>query len=209
MVNQPVSACLFDLDGLLVDSAAAHLAAYELALQEHGLALREDARALIRSGAARSVVLDVVLGAGHPAWQVVHDRKGQLYASRLTEACPLMPGAQECLQLSKHHGCAVAVVSNSRSTSQVLRASGLACWVDVIVDGTRTAPKPSPEGYHTALSELGVAAERGLAFEDAPEGAQAAIAAGLRTVVVGANAVRGAWRHWPQLAPDKLAACLG
>lgn len=204
MTTETTLACLFDLDGLLVDSSAAHLEAYRSAFAEHEIEPTPELFRMVRAGAARSAVLDSVFSRHDPRWHAIYRRKAELYADQIEAACAPMHGAKECLALCQRMHRPVAVVSNSRSTSKVLEASGLRPYVKIVVDGNEAPPKPDPQGYHLALARLGIEAEHAIAFEDAEEGARAALNAGLRTVVVGGLNLAEAWHCWDRLSSHKL-----
>jgi beta-phosphoglucomutase len=200
-----VEAFLFDLDGVLVDTANCHIEAYRKALHEHDLPLTEACISLIRRGAARTEVVRAVFGTHtHPLARRVFDAKAEAFEALLAaDRVPVLPGAADTLRAVKDEGARVAVVSNSRLTRLVLQTTGLSRHVDVVIDGTMVdAPKPAPDAYLAALRELALPAARCMAFEDSEVGARAAHAAGLRVIGVGAQAeaLRGV-ESWPELDP--------
>lgn len=181
-------AALFDLDGVLVDSAATHMQAYERVFARSGLAFPDSARSLVRCGAARARVLTDALGdANHPRMRELYREKEHTFRQLVSQhALKPVPGAPAFVRTLKALGKKLALVTSSRAPTVSLEPLGLADCFDVIVDASDVAiPKPHPGCYQTALARLCVRPSEGVVFEDSAEGAAAAFAAGLSVVGVG------------------------
>lgn len=101
-----------------------------------------------------------------------------------------MPGAAEIVETARRHGWIVGVVtSNGRDiVGRWLAHAGLAAGVDVLVAGEDVVHgKPAPDPYRLAVKRGECRVSSSIAVEDSPQGAQAAVAAGLRTFGVAAN----------------------
>ncbi|MFL5955511.1 MAG: HAD family hydrolase [Gaiellaceae bacterium] len=183
----PVRAFLFDFDGLLVDTETASRAGWQWLYREHGHELPLDKWALM-----------VGTIEGWDPWGHLEglvgsqlDREtlnGRRYAHELSllEAEELRPGILEYLAAAERLGLKRAIVSSASRAwidmhlERLERAVG---WdANVTADHDPARAKPRPTLYLEALEELGVDATEAIAFEDSPNGAKAAKAAGLYVV---------------------------
>jgi beta-phosphoglucomutase len=178
-----------DLDGVLIDGMPFHVAAWDQALAEIGVAV--DSRELYELEGVRTseVVAELVrrhgLSIGLSARRRLVDRKRQLYADGF-EVVPL-PEAQAlvCQLASYQYRLALVTGTTCASAERALRELELAghfaavvCAEDVI-NG-----KPAPEPYQKAIERLAVAPENCVVIENAPPGIEAAEAAGVSCVAV-------------------------
>ena len=189
---------VFDLDGVIVDTAIHHFDAWRRIMRELGAEIRDEDDRHTR-GASRmesfNYLLDtygVVLSeADKLVWA---DRKNALYLESIANITPrdLLPGAGEFLQRARAAGLRLALGSASKNARSVLDRLGIADRFDAIVDGNDvTNSKPDPEVFLKACLSLGLAPESVVVFEDAAKGLQAAIAAGCHTVGIGEPAILG------------------
>lgn len=192
-------AALFDLDGVLVDTAAFHYRAWrELAL-ELGFDFPPSANEQLK-GVSRQQSLEILLAhggvtasAGEKA--ALAERKNRAYVALLQTLGPesLLPGARECLLELRRRGIKLALGSVSQNAALVLDRLGLAPLFDAVIDGTKIArSKPDPEVFLRGAEALGVAPADCVVFEDAAAGIEAARRAGMSAVGIGAAAVLGA-----------------
>jgi len=179
---------LFDLDGVLVDSAAFHLQAYERVFAEAGLPFPDVARSAVTDGKARSHVIDVAAPSATPSLKKrLADAKPKALEALLGDPgdCS-MPGATETVHALANAGVPMAVVTNSRAPEIWLRKIGVATQIRVVVTGGDTAsPKPSPQGYLLGAARLALDPQCCLAVEDSYDGWRAATDAGMEVVVFG------------------------
>jgi HAD superfamily hydrolase (TIGR01509 family) len=188
------SAVLFDMDGVLVDSAALHVRAYEQVFCEAGIEFPKAARAAVRKGRPRSEVIEI--GAPNASSAVkrrLFDAKPNAVAEALAGGRDVgMPGASRTVRALADCGIPMGVVTNSRTPKMWLEAAGIWDQVRVVVASDDVSlPKPSPEGYLLAAQLLNVSPARCVAFEDSHDGWLAATRAGMRTLVV--SKTRPAW----------------
>ena len=174
-------ACLFDLDGTLVDTDAANRAAYAEAVAAHGGGPIDDATWATCAGRSWRAFLPrllpladaATLAAAHQAKQVAYRR--HLHRVRIHR--PLV-----ALVLALRGRVPVALVTTASRTAVtgVLAHAGLADAFDAVVTGDDVAQgKPDPAGYLRGLELLRVASGTALAYEDSDVGAAAASAAGI------------------------------
>ncbi|MGB8223835.1 MAG: HAD family phosphatase [Polyangiales bacterium] len=178
---------LFDLDGVLVDSASLHVRAYERVFRDVGLDFPDVARDAVLAGKARSDVLDL----GLPREKA--DLKNRLFEAkpaalkmvlRNTEDCS-MSGATETVHALARAGIPMAVVTNSRNPEIWIEKIGLADQIQVVITGNDvSSPKPSADGYLLGAERLGLPPGNCLAVEDSLDGWMAAKNAGMRVVLV-------------------------
>jgi alpha,alpha-trehalose phosphorylase len=193
-----LQAVLFDLDGVLVDTAEFHYQAWQQLADELGLPFSRQQNQWFR-GVGRMECLEKLLG-GHAALfageekQMLAERKNAYYLDRVKRLKPadLLPGVRELIGgirgLDDHggHGVRLAVVSASRNARLVLELLGIAGWFDIVIDGGQvTRGKPDPQGFLLAAERLRVRPARCVVVEDAESGVRGGRAAGMKTVGIG------------------------
>ncbi|MBX3738502.1 MAG: beta-phosphoglucomutase [Candidatus Didemnitutus sp.] len=185
-------AALFDLDGVLVDTAAFHYRAWRRLAQELGFDFPESANEALK-GVSRQESLEILLRHGGRTASTAEkaamaDRKNRWYQELLGELVPAraLPGARACLIELRRRGVKIALGSASRNAAFVLERLGIAHLFDAIIDGTRvSASKPDPEVFLLGARALGVAPADCVVFEDAAAGIVAAKRAGMLAVGIG------------------------
>jgi HAD superfamily hydrolase (TIGR01509 family) len=195
---------VFDVDGLLVDSAAVWEAAFwQTAARLGGQLSQIQVRQLVGlsvASAARRIAHS--LGAASQAKQAAHVLGQSLSDATALEPPAAMPGAVALVrELSGRARLGVASTGPAAVVRLMLGGVGLLEAFDQIVTADDAAPKPSPDIYSLACGRLGVDPGRALALEDSAVGARAALTAGLRTVLVGP-----AWAGAADEAPGLRAA---
>jgi len=190
---------LFDLDGVLVDSAQVVERTWRRWAASHGL----DPADVIRAAHGRRTIETVRLLAPHLA---ADDEVAALAASESTETDGLyeVPGARELLESLPPASWAV-VTSGIRPVAELrLRHTRLPTPPVLVTADQVRHGKPHPEGYLTAAARLGVAPTQCIVVEDTPAGIEAAHAGGMRVVAVAstyeADALAGADAIVPELS---------
>ncbi|KAF5076839.1 Beta-phosphoglucomutase [anaerobic digester metagenome] len=187
-----VSACIFDLDGVVVDTAKYHYLAWKRLAAEHGFDFTEHDNERLK-GVSRMASLEILLEIGQKSAspqekELMAARKNAWYVEYIENMDPseILPGAQEFIENLRGRGIKVALGSASKNARLILNRIGLVNHFDTIVDGTRVVnAKPNPEVFLIAASDLGVTPAECLVFEDAEAGVEAAINGGMRCVGVG------------------------
>jgi len=210
-------AAVFDLDGVLVDSARGHFEAWRRLADELGIPFSEaDNEAL--KGLDRISSLRAILRLGSRAVSeeteaALAARKNGYYLELVAKMSPAdrLPGAEELVLSARSAGLRCAVASSSRNAPFQLERVGLAPLFDFIADpGAAAFGKPAPDIFLACSTALDVAPGACIAFEDAAAGIEAIVAAGMFAVGIGDPAIlRGADIIFPDTAAVDLDAILG
>ena len=190
-----VRAVIFDLDGVLVSTDEFHYRAWQRLADEEGIAFDRRANRRLR-GVGRMESLEIMLERAPRPYApeekaALAERKNRYYRESLEALAPgdVLPGVREVLRALKARGVKVAVASSSRNAPEILRRTGLADVADATADGNDiTHSKPDPEVFLVAAARLGLAPAECLVVEDAASGVEAAAAAGMRSLAIGAAA---------------------
>lgn len=186
---------LFDFDGLLVDTEPLHYAAYMRMCTRRGYSLGWSFEKFCQVAHAKASGFFEALRSECPSLfasgvseQVLYEEKTRAYVELLkAEPFALMPGVEALLDRVHALKKPCAVVTNSPRAQIALIQSRLPFLERIPLWITRedyTHPKPSPEGYELAISQLGCAGKRGVGFEDTLKGLKALIGAGVDAVLV-------------------------
>lgn len=185
-------AALFDLDGVIVDTARHHFAAWQETAASLGFRMADEDEELLK-GVGRMEALRVVLRLGgvevddETALRLATE-KNDRYVEAISTITPddLLPGAREALEGLREAGVGVALGSASRNAPLILERLGITDLFDAIVDGSVvTAAKPDPAVFLAGAEALGVEPAECVVFEDAIAGVAAANAGGMTAVGVG------------------------
>ncbi len=188
----PNAAVIFDLDGVLTDTAELHFQSWLQLSRALRIPFDRTANEALR-GLSRPDSLAHFLGPHAERFtpaerDEIMARKNAAYLERVARLGPqdLLPGAGELLESLHQAGVQTAVASSSRNARHVLARLGIERLVDVIVDGNDVpASKPDPRVFLTAAERLDVPAKRCVVVEDAESGVAGALAAGMRVVGLG------------------------
>ena len=187
-----LQAVIFDLDGVIADTAVVHRAAWEQLAHDIGAPFDEHIAERMK-GVDRRGSLDILLERAPYAYserekRVLEDRKNAYYVAQIDCFGPaqLLRGARDAVESVRAAGLRTALASASRNAPLLLERLGIAALFDYVVDASRiTHSKPHPEIFLTAAAALGVAPEACLGVEDAAAGIDSILAAGMRAVGVG------------------------
>ena len=181
---------IFDLDGVLTDTAEFHYLGWQALADSEGLAFDRAANEQLR-GVSRRDSLLLMLGDREVAedeLQEMMERKNQLYLRYLEDMTPqdTLPGAVSLVIDAKRRGMKVAIGSSSKNAPVVLDKLGIAELFDAVADGNSVEhAKPAPDLFLKAAELLGLPPESCVVVEDAESGVDAALAAGMVAVGVG------------------------
>jgi beta-phosphoglucomutase len=185
-------AAIFDLDGVIVDTAKYHYLAWKRLANECGFDFTEAANERLK-GVSRTRSLEILLEIGGRTFDdatkaQMAARKNEWYVDyiRHMNASEILPGAAEYLQRIRARGIKTALGSASKNAPVILERLGISMLFDVIVDGNKVAKaKPDPEVFLRAADELGIPPTSCVVFEDADAGIEAAHRAGMGAVGIG------------------------
>ncbi len=149
----------------------------------------EDYAVMLRRSGGRQRIVDYAASKGMEVdADTLHRLKSTTFQARLDAGVPLRPGVIEAIAATRKSGCKVAFVAGTlpANVDAILAAIRLSRRdFDLVTDLSRdVAPKPAPDLYRLALSELDLVPADVVAVEDNPDGLRAALAAGLRTIAL-------------------------
>ncbi len=187
-----IKACIFDLDGVIVDTSHYHFLAWQRLANELGIKFTEEDNEPLK-GVSRMRSLEIILSLGglsldEGAMEKLASKKNQWFVEYVNGMNPdeIFPGVTELLQKIRALGLKIALASSSKNARSVVRLIKIEQAFDAIVDGTMIAKtKPDPEVFLKAATMLGVDPLNCLVFEDAEAGVEAALNAGMKCVGIG------------------------
>lgn len=193
-----VAACLFDLDGVLCDTSHFHYIAWKETAQKLGVPFNEEDNHQLK-GVSRVGSLQYILDKGgislsEEDFNQLLISKNDHYISMIKDMDEqgINPGVKELLDELKANNILRAIGSSSKNARMVVDRLGITGYFQTIVDGNDVVnTKPDPEVFLKGATALGVDPSETIVFEDAPKGAQAAIAGGFQCVGVGGNELAG------------------
>jgi beta-phosphoglucomutase len=187
-----ISAFLFDLDGVLVDTAVFHYQAWRRMANSLGFDFSHEFNETLK-GVSRMDSLDRILALGGVS--LTDERKLELAAQKnewylelVGQMTPndILPGVSAFLAQTKRAGMKTALGSVSKNAPLILERVGMTTMFDAIIDGTKiTRSKPDPEVFLNGAAALNVPAAACIVFEDAVAGVEAAKRAGMFAVGIG------------------------
>jgi beta-phosphoglucomutase len=187
-----IQAVIFDLDGVIVDTAHYHFIAWKRLAKELGIHFTEQENEQLK-GVSRMRSLEIVLELGNlrlsqEEMERLATKKNQWFVGYINAMKPdeIFPGVKELIQDIRSHGIKVALASSSKNAHTVLNLLNIRNLFDAVVDGTMiTHTKPDPEIFLLAAKKLTIPPTQCLVFEDAEAGVEAAVAAGMKCIGVG------------------------
>lgn len=191
-----MKACIFDLDGVLVDTAKYHFVAWKRLADSLQVPFDETDNEQLK-GLSRDASLIYILDKGNihaspsefAAWT---DQKNGWYLELVLqmEAEEALPNVRELLSELKSQNIKIALGSASKNAELILDRLGITDLFDAIVDGTKTTKsKPDPEVFLLGAKSLGFAPNHCIVFEDALMGVKAAKLGGFKCVGVGEESI--------------------
>lgn len=189
-------AFIFDLDGVIVDTAKFHFLAWKKLADDLGIPFTEHDNEQLK-GVSRVRSLEIILNMGGVNMaeeeKLVHlKEKNEDYLSYISEMtqADVLPDVPKVLNFLKSRHVPVALGSASKNAKQILEKVGLLDIFDAIVDGNEVSKaKPDPEVFLIAAQKVGTKPENCVVFEDAIAGIQAANQANMLSIGIGETAV--------------------
>lgn len=187
-----ISACIFDLDGVIVDTAKYHYIAWRSLANRLGFDFTEEQNERLK-GVSRMRSLEIILEIGNiqlseKEKESYAAEKNELYRSYILkmDETEILPGVLDFLDELDRAGIPYALGSASKNATTILERVGLMHRFKAIVDGNSvTKAKPDPEVFLLGAEQLGVKAEECVVFEDAAAGVEAAHNAGMKAIGAG------------------------
>ena len=189
-------ACLFDLDGVLVDTAIYHFQAWKMLGENFNYQLTEEQNEQLK-GVSRVESLNRILDwASFSATDEQKEdwlkEKNDNYLHLISNMNPseILPGVVDFLGQIKEDGYKIGLGSASKNAEIILEKTGLMPWFDLIIDGNKVSKsKPDPEVFLKGAEGLGLLPHDCIVFEDAQAGVEAAKSGGMKVIGIGEASV--------------------
>jgi beta-phosphoglucomutase len=198
MEERVIKAFIFDLDGVIVDTAKYHFKAWRRLANALGFDFDEKKNEELK-GVSRMESLDRILSWGGVA--ISEDekitraaQKNDWYREYIQHMDPeeILEGVMPFLNACKSAGLKMAIGSASKNTPTILDRINLSEYFDAVIDGNKIdRSKPDPQVFLMGAEAMGVHPSETIVFEDAVSGVDAALAGGFRAVGIGSEDVLG------------------
>jgi beta-phosphoglucomutase len=187
-----MDAAIFDLDGVIVNTAKYHYLAWRRLAKQLGFDFTETDNERLK-GVSRLRSLEILLEIGgkeaeESARQAMSAQKNTWYVEYIRDINPddLLPGVVGYIRFIRQKNVKTAIASASNNAVTIMDRLQIASLFDVIMDGTKVHnAKPDPEVFVRAAQGLGIPPEGCVVFEDSEAGIEAAHRAGMGSVGVG------------------------
>jgi beta-phosphoglucomutase len=189
-VMPEIQGVIFDLDGVLTDTADFHYLGWKKLADEIGIPFDREINEGMRGLPRRESLLHILGDRRVPAaeFEEMMERKNGYYLQLIEEISPdnLLPGVKALLQQLRDRHIKIGIGSSSKNAKMVLEKLGIAEYIEAIADGYSVSrPKPAPDLFLHTASLLQLAPENCLVVEDAAAGVEAAVAAKMWALGVG------------------------
>ena len=181
---------IFDLDGVLTDTAEYHYRAWKRLADDEGIPFTREDNEHLRGIPRRESLMLILKGRTYPEEKIqeMMERKNNYYLEFIREISPadLLPGARELLEEIRQAGLKSALGSASKNAPDVVRRLGIAGLLDVVSHGgSVTKQKPAPDLFLYAARQLDLQPDECVVVEDAAAGIEAGRAGGFHTLGLG------------------------
>ncbi|SHE48866.1 MULTISPECIES: beta-phosphoglucomutase [Caloramator] len=193
-----IKGCIFDLDGVIVDTAKYHYLAWKRLANELGFEFTEKDNERLK-GVSRMKSLEILLEIGNKKFdeetklKLAEKKNGWYveYISKMDES-EILDGVKAFLTELREKGIKISLGSVSKNAMTILKNINLLPYFDAVIDGTKVAnAKPDPEVFLKAAEELKLKPEECCVFEDAVAGIEAARRANMKVIGVGSPEILG------------------
>ena len=191
-----IKAFIFDLDGVIVDTAKYHFIAWQKIAMQLGIEFTLENNEQLK-GVSRVRSLELILELGKVTasqedknkWLIQKNENYLSYLVNMDES-ELLPGILPILKYLKENNQKIALGSASKNARPILEKTGILHYFDAIVDGNDVSnAKPDPEVFLQAAKLLGISNENSIVFEDSVAGIQAANTAKMKSIGIGENKI--------------------
>lgn len=203
-------AFIFDMDGVLVDSAHYHYLSWKVITDRLGIAFDLEANENLK-GISRTESLDYILSLAPEVHlspeekQALLTEKNDIYLDSISQMDKdsLLPGMQDALEHLKEHNYKLAIGSSSKNARYIVKNVKIDRWIKVVSDGTDIQrSKPDPQVFEIAADRLDVAKTDCVVVEDSASGVTGANTAGMLSIGIGTEEQLG---HAHVVVPDTQA----
>lgn len=191
-MNRRIKAVIFDLDGVITDTAELHFKAWQRLAREINIYFDREINKRLK-GVDRLASLEIILENSKKQYtleekHVLTERKNSYYRQALQGITPdnILPGALKALNVTKGKGIKTAIASVSKNAFLIIDKLELRQYFDYIVDSSRIKKgKPDPEIFLCAAANLNIDAKACIGVEDSKAGIKAIKAAGMFALGIG------------------------
>lgn len=189
-------AFIFDLDGVIVDTAKYHFLAWQKLADSLGINFTHDHNEQLK-GVSRVRSLEIILGLGNveateqqkEEWLINKNEEYLSYIEKMDDS-EILPGVMKVLNFLKENNQPVILGSASKNARPILEKVNILSYFDDIVDGNDVSnAKPDPEVFIVGAQKANQTNENSIVFEDSVAGVQAANIAGMTSVGIGEASV--------------------
>jgi beta-phosphoglucomutase len=187
-----IKGCIFDLDGVIVDTAKYHYLAWKKLAQELEInfSIADNERL---KGISRIESLEILLSHGnisfdHNTKLKLAEKKNTLYVDYISKInkSEVLPGIETFIKSLKEQNLKIALGSSSKNANLILKKIDMLEFFDSVIDGNKISKtKPNPEIFLLCAKEIGLRPENCMVFEDSEAGLIAAKRAGMYAVGIG------------------------
>jgi beta-phosphoglucomutase len=189
-----IKAVIFDLDGVIVDTARYHFLAWKRLADELGIKFTEADNERLK-GVSRIRSMEILMELGGVTLsqyekEKLANKKNTWFVDYVERMMPeeIYSGVRVLIEKLKERGIHIALASSSKNARTVLQLLHIQNLFEVVTDGTMiTHSKPDPEIFLLAAEKLGIDPKDCLVFEDAEAGVEGALAAGMLCVGIGSQ----------------------
>ncbi len=194
-----IQAAIFDLDGVIVDTAKYHYLAWKRLAAELGFDFTEKDNEKLK-GVSRMKSLEILLSIGkinnllEEEKEILANKKNNWYVEYISKIGPeeILPGSLEIIGFLKSNSIKIGLGSASKNAITIIKNIKLFHAFDSIVDGNKiNKAKPDPQVFMLVADELNVSYNKSVVFEDAEAGIEAALNAGMKCVGIGNKEILG------------------
>ncbi|MFV0158136.1 beta-phosphoglucomutase [Empedobacter falsenii] len=195
-------AFIFDLDGVIVDTAKYHYLAWKNLANNLNIDFTEDHNELLK-GVSRVRSLEIILGLGSVQasdeqkneWLIQKNEEYLGYINKMDDS-EILPGVMKVLNFLKANHQPIILGSASKNARPILEKVNILNYFDDIVDGNDvTNAKPDPEVFIVGAKKANQPNENSIVFEDSVAGIQAANVAGMTSIGIGDSSVLNEANH--------------
>lgn len=188
-----IKTCIFDLDGVLVDTAKYHFLAWKALAEELKIPFTQGDNERLK-GVSRKRSLEIILELGNRSGISeeekisLADKKNNLYVQYIEtlDHSEILDGVEPFLEELRGAGIGIALGSASKNAPRILDRLGLSGYFDALIDGNSVSKaKPDPEVFLKGAEALESIPRECVVFEDAKAGVEAALAGGMFCVGIG------------------------
>ena len=191
-------AWLFDLDGVIVETADLHFKAWKRLAESLDIPFGEEENHALK-GVSRRKSIEKILALDNRSLpeeeiQQLMDKKNGWYQDSIAELTPddILEGIPEFLEELQQMGVKLGIGSSSKNAQYIMDYLQIHDIFEVVIDGTKVEKtKPNPEVFLKGAKALGTKPSETIVFEDAESGVEAALAGGMRCVGVGSEQYLG------------------